>query len=82
MYGRTGQAFSHQVQEVNEYMRAKHIPAKLREKVRDYYNVRYASRKIFDEGKTPRSSFSSTSHSHRTLTHADTTLKSLFPHDM
>jgi len=36
-------------QQLNEYMRSKNLPAQLREKVRDYYALRYSEGKIFNE---------------------------------
>jgi len=46
---RSRRVFDEQVTEINEYMIAKRLPHSIRDKVRDYFNVRYSTRKIFDE---------------------------------
>lgn len=42
------------VQQVNEYMRSKSLPASLRDKVKDFYTVQYSEGKMFDEDKILR----------------------------
>ncbi|KAH8059987.1 voltage-gated potassium channel [Aureococcus anophagefferens] len=42
------------VQQVNEYMRSKSLPAALRDKVKDFYTVQYSEGKMFDEDKILR----------------------------
>ncbi|KAJ8610478.1 hypothetical protein CTAYLR_007770 [Chrysophaeum taylorii] len=39
------------LQQINEYMRSKGLPAALRDKVKEYYLVQYAEGKMFDEEK-------------------------------
>jgi len=43
--------FAEKSQQLNEYMKNKHLPGELRDKVRDYYSLRYADGKVFDENE-------------------------------
>ena len=41
--------FQAKYSQVNEYMRAKKLPADTRDQIRDYYQIKYQDRQIFDE---------------------------------
>ena len=43
--------FSGKVKQVNEYMRSKRLPADLRDKVRDFFRLRFAEGEMFNEGE-------------------------------
>ena len=43
--------FEEKVQRVQDYMRAKNLPSDLRDRVREYYNLRYKQGKMFDEAQ-------------------------------
>lgn len=44
-----GRAFEEKLSQVNEYMRAKHLSADIRDSVREFYKLRFAEGKLFDE---------------------------------
>ena len=48
---RDARAYRDRVQQVNEYMRSKALPAALRDKVKDFYLVQYSEGKMFDEAQ-------------------------------
>ena len=45
----SGQRFREEVRTAGEYMRHKGLPADLRDRVREFYAVKYRSKKVFDE---------------------------------
>ena len=48
----TGQRMlQEKTKEVNDYMRSKRLPVELRERVRDFYNVRFSEGELFNENE-------------------------------
>jgi len=41
--------YQDKIQQVNEYMRSKHLPPNLRDRVREFYQLQFAEGKLFDE---------------------------------
>mmetsp|Transcript_43717 Transcript_43717/g.119438 ORF Transcript_43717/g.119438 Transcript_43717/m.119438 type:complete len:918 (-) Transcript_43717:185-2938(-) len=44
-----GRVYQDKIQQVNEYMRSKHLPPDLRDRVREFYQLQFAEGKLFDE---------------------------------
>ena len=44
-----GRVYQDKIQQVDEYMRSKHLPPDLRDRVREFYQLQFAEGKLFDE---------------------------------